>query len=66
MHSNSSTLLDSVNGNLIYLLDVCVSYFTYLAIFTAHNGSREALAFLELPHRLYHRFHHNYLITAEK
>ena len=29
----------------MYSLDVCVSYFTYLAIFTAHNGSREALNF---------------------
>ena len=46
----------------MHSLDICVSYYTYVAIFTAHNGSREALIFLELSHRL----HHNYLIAAEK
>ena len=50
----------------MYSLDIQASYSTYLAIFTAHNGSREALNFPELPRRLDHRFHHNYLITAEK
>ena len=47
---------------LMYSLGICVSYSTYLVIFMAHNGSREALNFLELHYRLPHRLHHNYLI----
>ena len=46
MLSNSSTSLVNVKGSLVYSLDIYVSYSTYLAIFTAHNGSREALNFL--------------------
>ena len=30
---------------IMYSLDLCVSCFTYLAIFMAHQGSREALKF---------------------
>ena len=60
MCSNSSTLLDNIDRQLImYLLDICMSYSTLL-IFAAHNGSRETLK--ELSHKL----HHNYLITTEK
>ena len=31
---------------VMYSLDLCVSYFAYLAIFMTHEGSREALNFL--------------------
>ena len=30
---------------IMYLLDICMSYSTYLVIFTAHNFSRKALNF---------------------
>ena len=43
----------------MYLLDLCVSYSIFLAIFSAHNGSREGL-------NLYSWITHNYLISTKK
>ena len=44
---NYSDLFDIVKGRqlMMYLLDKCVSCSTHLAIFMAHEGSREVLNF---------------------
>ena len=47
---------------IMYSLDTCVKYSTYIPIFKSQKGSTEALSFWQLPHRL----GHHYLITAEK
>ena len=50
--------------SIIYWLDlyVHISWSTYLAVFMAHEGSRVALKFPELRHRL----QHNYIIITYK
>ena len=53
---------------IMYLLDLCVSCSTYLMIFMAHEGSREALNFCRITSEItsyLHRYH-KYLITTEK
>ena len=47
---------------IMYSLDTCVRYSTYILIFKSQKGSTEALSFWQIPHRL----RHHYLITAEK
>ena len=64
MHLKSSNL-DNVKAvyNVMYSLN---GFSMFVVIFTAHNGSREALNLFELHHRLPYRFHPNCLITVLK